>query len=102
MPLYHVQDKDRPGYVVAATFHEALFKWGKAVAKENGNVLSDPPEGVSMICDDDELIVANDWVENLKKLPAKFLSRIKAARKKVSSKAAKKILKPKRVKRPKS
>jgi len=59
MPLYNVQDDDRPMWVVAVDYHEAIIKWRKLVAYENPS--DDPdekiePAGISKICDDDELI----------------------------------------------
>lgn len=64
MPLYHVQDSDRPMWVIAPSFPEALDKWAKLIVKENpdmedvGLVLAqNPPRGVAHVCDDDELLM---------------------------------------------
>ena len=35
MPLYYIQDSDRPAYVVASTKADAEERWQIAVAKEN-------------------------------------------------------------------
>lgn len=60
MPLFHVQDDDRPAYVVADDFTEAIEKWRHAVAADNDGECFGP-DGVSMICDDNELIVDQEW-----------------------------------------
>src|ERR1041385_685774 len=46
MPLFHVQDSDRPGWVIAENFAEAVRKWETAVAKENDGDKGEPPKGV--------------------------------------------------------
>jgi|ERR1051325_298479 hypothetical protein len=62
MPLFHVQDSDRPGWVIAENFAEAVRKWETAVAKENDGDKGEPPKGVSLIADDDEIIVGENWL----------------------------------------
>lgn len=64
MPLFHIQDDDRPAFVVADNFVEALRKWESAVADENDGEAFDP-EGISHIADDTDLIVDTDWVKPL-------------------------------------
>jgi hypothetical protein len=61
MPLFHIQDTDRPAFVVANGYQEAVAKWQRAIAKESEIELVDPPRGVTMLCDDDELIIADDF-----------------------------------------
>jgi hypothetical protein len=63
MPLFHVQDSDRPMWVIAPSFAEALDKWAKVVAEENdftedaGLYLAEnPPNGIAHICNDHELL----------------------------------------------
>lgn len=65
MPLFHVQDDDRPGYVVANDYAEAIRKWSAAVLRENDDVDTGPPRGVSIVCDDRDLIVFDDWLKPL-------------------------------------
>lgn len=62
MPLFQIQDDDRPGFVVAKDYAEAIKKWSAAVLKENEDVDTGPPRGVSIVCDDRDLIVGEDWV----------------------------------------
>ena len=56
MPLFRVQDDERPAYVVAKTFTDALAKWELVIREENDGEIPAPPQGVAYICDDDELI----------------------------------------------
>lgn len=57
--LYHVQDADRPMYVVASSFQEALDTWTAYIAGENDMKVEDVegPNGVSLICNGGDLIV---------------------------------------------
>lgn len=57
--LYHVQDNDRPAFVVAFGYPEALQKWRIMVAKENDEPADDvtDPKGISFVCGNDELIL---------------------------------------------
>lgn len=61
MPLFHVQDSDRPGYVIAMNYSEAESKWREAVAKENDGEDMGSPNGIALVCDDSDLIVDQDW-----------------------------------------
>jgi len=61
MPLYRIQDSDRPGYVVAENFKEAIEKWQFAVKEENDGDEIDPPAGVERVCEDSDLIVDFVW-----------------------------------------
>lgn len=58
MKLFHVQDSDRPMYVVAENWEKALRKWRNCVAAENEG--TDPedhePSGIQYVCDEDDLI----------------------------------------------
>jgi len=62
MPLFHVQDSDRPGFVVAENYAEAVRKWQAAVSAENDGEEPGNPQGVSLMCDDGDLIIDQDWV----------------------------------------
>lgn len=59
MPLYHVQDPDRPLWVVAKNYQDAIDKWKRVIAVENDDDLDavDDPQGIAHICDDNELII---------------------------------------------
>lgn len=59
MPLYHVQDSDRPLWIVATGFGHAAVKWKTIVAEENAiqYLDVDGPSGIYLLCDDDELVV---------------------------------------------
>lgn len=57
MPLFQVQDGDRPMWVIARDFPEALIKWQKKIHKENPDQPNAiPPQGVAFVCENDELI----------------------------------------------
>lgn len=58
MPLFNVQDSDRPMWVVAESYGAAVEKWIKFVAKENDMEPEDveAPDGVMLVCHDDEFI----------------------------------------------
>lgn len=57
--LYHVQDDDRPMYVIAESYGEAVKKWKEFVAEENELNIEeiDDPSGVLAICREDDLIL---------------------------------------------
>ena len=57
MPLYHVQDSDRPCWVVAASWNDALAQWRTLIAKENDDSDDADPQGIAYVCDNDELII---------------------------------------------
>jgi len=66
MPLFHVQDNERPAYVIAKDYGEACSKWKMAIAKENDidpQEIIDEPMGIAYLSDDTDLIVENDWKE---------------------------------------
>ena len=72
MPLFQIQDDDRPAFVVAETMQKALSIWAGLVREENrddpelGHSLALPepiyPKGISYIADDRELIIGGSWV----------------------------------------
>lgn len=55
MNLYHIQDSDRPMWVIAANWQDALDKW-KAKIKEENEGECDEPQGIELICDEDDLL----------------------------------------------
>lgn len=59
MPLFLVQDSDRPLWIVAKDYGEAESIWTDFVAKENDMKVQDvePPQGISFICEDNDLIL---------------------------------------------
>lgn len=68
MPLFHVQDDERPMFVIASDFAAALVEWTAMVAKENED---DPdidytPQGISHLGDDDEILIDEQWLESTK------------------------------------
>ena len=56
MPLFQVQDNDRPMYVVADDFQDAFSKWEKVIREENGGEVGELPLGIMYICADVDLI----------------------------------------------
>lgn len=59
MPLFQVQDDDRPMFVIASDWKGAIGLWSDQIRKEN-NMTADEvcePNGITLICDDDALIV---------------------------------------------
>lgn len=63
MPLYEVQDGDRPLFVVATDWADALEAWRKQCVTENpGTEETDhDPLGVRYVSSDDEFIISHDW-----------------------------------------
>jgi hypothetical protein len=62
MRLFHIQDSDRPAYIVATDWQAALTAWWKQIRKEN-HLLDDDdqqPDGINMI-GDGELIIISQW-----------------------------------------
>ena len=62
MPLYHVQDSDRPMYVLADGWGEAVKLWQDRIRLENEEPDQeygepDQPQGVNLVCDDDEFLM---------------------------------------------
>lgn len=58
MPLFQIQDSDRPMWIVAQNYGEAEDKWRKLVAKENDMSPEDieSPYGISFICEDNDFM----------------------------------------------
>jgi hypothetical protein len=59
MPLFHIQDDDRPTWVIALDYREAIEKWEAMLRKETDMDIFEiqPPKGIAWMCDDDELIL---------------------------------------------
>ena len=60
--LYHVQDHDRPMWVVAESYQDAVDRWKEKIAEENPEDCPtkddvEDPQGVQFVCDDDELLL---------------------------------------------
>jgi hypothetical protein len=60
MPLFHVQDSDRPIYVVAADFNAAVGCWRQLLAVENPDDVAEchvaNPCGVTLVAEDGEFL----------------------------------------------
>lgn len=56
MPLFYVQDSDRPAWVIGKDWQDALTQWKKVVADENDGDESEP-NGIQHVSDDYEIIV---------------------------------------------
>jgi len=58
--LFHIQDSDRPVYVVANSFTQALAKWQVLRGIENPEMTqpsSEYPTGIVFVANNDELIL---------------------------------------------
>ena len=57
--LYHVQDADRPMWVVAGTYGDAVEIWKRHIAPENKCLPADieDPLGISLVCEANDLIL---------------------------------------------
>lgn len=56
--LYRVQDADRPMFVIAQNFQEAIDKWAAVIRKENNLPETEEvlPQGVTRMCVHHDLI----------------------------------------------
>ena len=57
--LFHVKDADRPMYIAAIDWGQAIEKWKAAVAIENEMAAEDvtEPLGIDFICDSQDLML---------------------------------------------
>ena len=57
--LFLVQDADRPMYVVADGFQDALNRWSQLIAAENNCAVDeiDMPDGIQYVASGDDFIV---------------------------------------------
>jgi len=58
MSLYHIQDSDRPMWVMARDYGHAVNKWKVFIAKENDMEEKDveEPVGVELVCEDNDFL----------------------------------------------
>lgn len=58
MSLYQIQDNDRPLWVQAEDYGQAVAKWKILIAFENDMEVDDveDPQGVNFICDAEDFI----------------------------------------------
>ncbi len=55
--LYHIQDDDRPMYVVGTSWQDALKAWQRVIGAENNHPPEEAdPTGITLIAKDEELI----------------------------------------------
>lgn len=56
--IYHIQDADRPMWVIAASWTEALNKWKAVIGPENDMKPEDvsEPQGIQLVCESGDLI----------------------------------------------
>jgi hypothetical protein len=64
MPLYHVQDADRPLWVIATSMADAVSTWKDQIVYEDPENYPKPedveePQGVTLICGVDDLILSD-------------------------------------------
>jgi hypothetical protein len=59
MPLFKIQDSDRPMWVFGNSFSEALQMWQNVIAVENelDSAKEEMPLGINYICDDSDIIL---------------------------------------------
>lgn len=57
--LFHVQDGDRPMYVLAKDWGDALLQWQGLIRRENEIEPNEriDPDGISLVADHDELLL---------------------------------------------
>ena len=57
--LFRVQDADRPAYVLATDWTQALSKWQQQIIDENPeeDCSDTEPDGIALVADADELIL---------------------------------------------
>lgn len=72
MPLFLVQDDDRPMYVIEESWEHALAKWRAFVAWENKLIgdhalAMEGPQGIQLICGDEDLLIGNISTDMLMK-----------------------------------
>lgn len=59
MNLYSIQDSDRPMWVIATDWMNAIEKWRARIREENPFEEGEPepePEGIQFICGEDDLL----------------------------------------------
>lgn len=70
MPLFKVQDPDRPMWIIADTFGGAIEEWNKVIAIENDIKEDevDPPIGVEFICPDEDIVITGKTISGYQKI----------------------------------
>lgn len=65
--LFHVKDSERPMFVIAADWSEALEAWRALIASENDGVLgpSENPLGIDHLCSSDELLLTPAQIDQV-------------------------------------
>jgi hypothetical protein len=71
MNIYHVQDDDRPMYVLAQSWTDALERWQDLIQNENpGECLNGAtPNGIALLAEKDDVLTwgaIRDWTEGKK------------------------------------
>jgi len=58
MKLFNIQDSDRPMWIIATDFGDAVYRWKQKIADENDMAIEqvDEPQGCQFVCDEDELL----------------------------------------------
>lgn len=58
LSLFQIQDDDRPMWVVAENWNDALAKWKAQIALENQLALSEvtEPKGILLVCEHNDLL----------------------------------------------
>jgi hypothetical protein len=65
--LFHVRDSDRPMWVIARDWHQALQEWQEQIRRENeGDPLDGPadPDGIDYVCDADDLLLPSQPIDD--------------------------------------
>lgn len=58
LKLFHVQDGDRPMWVIAKDWKHAADLWRELLSKENESDCSEEePYGIQLVCESNELIL---------------------------------------------
>jgi hypothetical protein len=75
MPLFHIQDADRPMFVIDENYKDALEYWREAMAIENECQTSEveEPLGIKFVCSNNDLIInLNSILDRFDFDPAQF------------------------------
>lgn len=59
MPLFYVQDDDRPLFVLARDFADAEAKYRMVIKRENDgdDFQYEPPKGINYVADDNDVVI---------------------------------------------
>lgn len=66
MPLFEIQDADRPMFVIEKDYQAAVDRWNEVVGDENDLTPSEvePPLGVRIVADNDNLIIGKSTLNS--------------------------------------